>query len=307
MASSHAYRASLIVPCFQGEFWIAKCLESIAAQTLDRAEFEVIVVVNGPIDGSPAVVEEILGGRAGLNFRIAYSDVASVSNARNVGIEDARGVAVTWVDVDDWLSPNYLEELVRAMAGNTVPVAQVVDVSELSGAFSVSPITEQVLSHEPGLVDPAVLWRPLGFAACKLLPTVLAREKLFDVSLRSGEDVAYFAPFMAEHDLKFDTTPAHAGAIYYRLVRSSSLSRQEPSFDFLVTQRIAVMAHLDRARSVAAAPIADVMRSLMNSQALFVAQYLESHPEEYPRVRESLLSANLNYIPRSLAVSRAPD
>ena len=76
-------------------------------------------------------------------------------------------------------------------------------------------MTEEILADSAGRADPALLWRPLTFAACKLLPTHLARQSAFNTALTSGEDVAYFAPFMARHDLMLDTTPAHHGATYY--------------------------------------------------------------------------------------------
>lgn len=307
MDQAYRFDVSLIIPCYLGQDWIEPCLQSIAGQTLARNRFEVLAIVNGPVDDSPQIIDQVLGADPDLNYRIIYSEMASLSNARNLGIANARGRSVTWVDVDDWLSPNYLEELERAAAEGTLPVAQVVDVLEGTEETAVSPITEQILSFPPGRVDPVELWRPLGFAACKLLPTDLARKDLFDVTLRSGEDVAYFAPFVAKNRLVFNTAPAHAGATYYRMVRASSLSRQEPNFDFSVSQRLEVMKHLDRAVKETPGPLANVMRSMMNSQALFMARYLDERPDEFSRVRDALVSANLAHTPWYHVTSRTPN
>ena len=299
--------ATLIVPCYRGAQWIAGCLESILAQTLDRRDFEVIVVINGEPDESPQIVEDVLSRDPALDYRLVYAEQASLSHARNLGIELARGGWVTWVDVDDWLSPNYLSELVAARGAGVVPLARVVNVDETSGEHTEPRMTAEILAQPPGPADPTELWRPLTFAACKLLPTDLARKSQFDVALKSGEDVAYFAPFMARHDLQLHTGPAHRGATYYRLVRSGSMSRPAPSYDFSVTGRIAVMRHLDRAAVASPPRYAKIMRSMMNSQAGFIARYLAVHPEDADRVQADLSAAALHHTPWKRAGTRRPD
>lgn len=298
--------ATLVVPCFQGARWITTCLESIVDQDLDRRVFEVIVVVNGEPDESPQIVDRIFARDPELSYRVVFEERASLSHARNVGIALARGSWVTWVDVDDWLSPNYLSELIAARREGTVPLARVVNVDEVSAAQTTPVMTEEILACPAGAVDPAELWRPLTFAACKLLPTHLARQSTFDVGLKSGEDVAYFAPFMAHHNLTLHTAPAHAGATYYRMVRSGSLGRQAPSYQFSVTERIAVMKHLDDAAVTSPSRLAHRMRSMMNSQAQFIGRYLEAHPADAAQVRADLADAGLRHTPWKRAGLQPP-
>ena len=306
LTSSDHLVVTLIVPCYQGARWISTCLKSIVDQTLDRQAFEVIVVINGTPDDSPGIVHQVFEREPTLHYQVVFAEQASLSHARNVGVELAEGEWVTWVDVDDWLSPNYLRELVEAAEEGVVPLAKVVDVDEQTGRHTEPRMTEEILADSAGRADPALLWRPLTFAACKLLPTHLARQSAFDTALTSGEDVAYFAPFMARHDLMLDTTPAHHGATYYRLLRSGSMSRQEPSYDFSVTDRIAVMKRLDAAAQAAPSRYARVMRSMMSSQALFISRYLDISPDDYPRVRAALTEARLESTPWKAITSRTP-
>lgn len=288
---------TLLIPSYKGAAFIRTCLESVAAQTMDRDHFEVLVIVNGEPDESVDIAHEVLGAAVGLQYEVMLVERASLSNARNVGIAAASGDWVTWVDVDDWLSPNYLEELALAAHPGVMPVASVVDVDETDGHESRSPIAEQLESADPGLHDPVSMWRPLTFAACKLLPVDEARQHLFDVELRNGEDVAYFAPFVSHFGLQFDNSPARNGAKYFRLVRQGSMSRLKPDFQFSVRDRISVMHHLDDAMQTASIPMAKLMRSLINAQGMFASRYLEAVPDDLPRVVEEFESSDLKYIP----------
>ncbi|WP_434965051.1 glycosyltransferase [Brevibacterium casei] len=288
---------SLVIPSYKSENYIEKCLDAVIAQDLNRSKFEIIIVINGPVDSTPEIVEMKLSSEKNLNWQVVYEETASLSNARNVGIRRSNGEYVTWVDVDDWLSTNYLREMLNAAEHGIVPLARVVDVDESTGLELESPITAQIYEHPPGHQEPEVLWRSLGFAACKLLSTADARDMEFDPKLKSGEDVAYFAPLFAKHKLIFDSTPAHNDATYYRLVRAGSMSRQGASFDFSVNQRLAVMKHLDRAALNADPKIRNVMHSMMRSQTLFAKRYLDGNPNDIDAVVSAFDRANLAYTP----------
>lgn len=291
---------SLIIPSYQAERYIRKCLVSVAEQQMRRSDFEVIIVVNGLIDSTPEIVADVFSPEEGLNWRIIYEDLPSLSNARNVGISTAVGRWVTWVDVDDWLSSNFLEELTKVARHGYVPLAKVVDIDEETGEESVSPISEQILEYNPGVHDPQTLWRSLGFAACKLLAVRDAKQQKFDLELRSGEDVAYFAPLFARCKLSFDSAPAHNGATYYRLVRRGSMSRQTASFDFSVKQRLAVMKHLDIASKASEPGLKKLMHGMMRSQTLFAKRYLDEHPSQVDQVVQAFDEAHLDYYPWNL-------
>lgn len=298
-------RLTLIVPSYQGEEHIEPCLRSILEQTMDRSSFEILVVVNGAVDSVPTIVHRMFEGEHDINYRVLFDDFASLSNARNLGIREAKGEWVTWVDVDDWLSPNFLEELFEAAAEGVTPLAKVIDIEEDSGAERSSPITDQILSLEAGVHPPATIWRALGFAVCKLLPTAAAKRKEFDTELRSGEDVAYFPPFYSENKLQLDNTPAHHGATYFRQVRAGSMSRQNASFDFNVNQRLAVMKHLDEGASHADGEMKSLMHSMMRSQTLFAARYISEYPDALESVIDAFSQAGLSYCPWHMLASKS--
>ncbi|MFB9777736.1 glycosyltransferase [Brevibacterium otitidis] len=288
---------TLVIPSYLGAEWIRPCLESVKAQILDRGRFEVLVVVNGPVDSVPELVAETFDEPGGVNYRIIFQEKATLSGARNTGIREARGRGVTFLDVDDWISPNFLEALVAAAEPGVVPLATVEDVEENTGRHLGSAIADSIREAPRGINDPVDLHRPLGFAVCKLLPIDVARRLEFDEDLRSGEDVAYYPVLFHDFDLKLSTDPAHAGATYFRMMREGSMSRQAMSFDFAVDQRLKVIRHLDRTLQGSNKPMAAVVRTMLHSQALFTKRYLAQNPEEIQRVIDAVEAADLSYYP----------
>ena len=105
---------SIIVPCFNNEKYVEKCLESIANQTIKN--FEVIIINDGSKDNSQKVIETFISTH--LNFKLINQVNMGVSSARNNGLKEANGNYVCFVDADDYIEPNYLYELYNALEAN---------------------------------------------------------------------------------------------------------------------------------------------------------------------------------------------
>ena len=92
---------SVIVPCFNAEKYIERCLDSILKQTYRN--IEVIVVDDGSTDDSAARIKEI--SKLDNRVKYVYQKNAGVSAARNRGLDEAKGDKITFVDSDDTISP----------------------------------------------------------------------------------------------------------------------------------------------------------------------------------------------------------
>lgn len=103
-------RVSVVVPLYNKEQYVARCLSSIRAQTF--ADYELIVVDDGSTDAGPAVARRLL--RTGDQL-IAQSN-AGPGRARNTGIEAARGELVAFLDADDEWLPGFLATMVSLLA-----------------------------------------------------------------------------------------------------------------------------------------------------------------------------------------------
>lgn len=110
---------TVIVPVFKVEPYIRRCIESITAQTYTNLE---IILVD---DGSPDSCGSICDAHAETDSRITviHKRNGGLSDARNAGLECMHGAYVTFVDSDDYVSPEYIERLYAALKENGADVS----------------------------------------------------------------------------------------------------------------------------------------------------------------------------------------
>lgn len=96
---------SIIIPCYNAEKLIQKCVESILVQK--GFDFELILVNDGSTDKTLEVLENL--AQTDERIKVINQENKGLSGARNTGIEQAQGKYIMFVDADDWLEPNTLE------------------------------------------------------------------------------------------------------------------------------------------------------------------------------------------------------
>ena len=100
-------KISLIVSVYNTRQYLAKCLDSLAAQTMD--EIEVLVINDGSPDDSQILIDEY---EKKYDFIHGYKKVnGGLSDARNYGVEKAIGEYVAFVDSDDYITPDMCEKM----------------------------------------------------------------------------------------------------------------------------------------------------------------------------------------------------
>ncbi|WP_346944440.1 glycosyltransferase [Clostridium sp.] len=119
---------SVIVPVYNGERYIDKCIDSILSQSYSSLE---IIIIN---DGSNDKTDEIIKSYLEKDFRIKYitQNNRGVSYSRNQGIEISYGEYVTFVDSDDTVESEYINYLVKSVTENDsdIAVCGYIDISE---------------------------------------------------------------------------------------------------------------------------------------------------------------------------------
>lgn len=107
---------SIIIPIYNKERYIAKCLCSIIEQTFTA--FEVIVINDGSTDNSQNILNQITDTR----FNVITIKNQGVSNARNLGLDQAKGEYILFIDADDHISSSYLQTLYETLCNNRVDI-----------------------------------------------------------------------------------------------------------------------------------------------------------------------------------------
>lgn len=108
-------KVSVIVPVYKTEKYVSKCIESILAQSF--SDFELILVDDGSPDKSGTVCDEY--AKRDTRIKVIHKANSGVSAARNTGLDVASGEWVTFVDSDDWVENDYIQEMVTSVKSDT--------------------------------------------------------------------------------------------------------------------------------------------------------------------------------------------
>ena len=110
---------SVIIPIYNVDEYLYRCLSSVACQTFKN--YEVIMINDGSTDNSIHIAKRF--SENFQNFRLLDNPRKGVANARNLGVETAKGEYIAFVDSDDYVDPNYLLRMYTAVKENDADIA----------------------------------------------------------------------------------------------------------------------------------------------------------------------------------------
>lgn len=295
MTSKQSPEISVIIPVFNARAWIETTMISLARQSLPYRTFEVLLVYNGPEDGTSKVVSGIRQRYPQLQVREFYSDPPSAAIARNHAMVNAAGRFVAFLDSDDWISDRYLELLLAHSNSGQIPVAQIADVHSDGRIDYRNRFNSLILSQEEPSLDPRRFYTPLSFMASKMYPTEWVKQTLFDETLRSSEDVEFNYRLFARYNFRFNLFPAAVGATYFRRRTSNSVSRREFSKDFLINQRVAAIRAFSNSRTLASHRKQALFMRPIRAQLNLMRKYVEQAPHDERReIFETLIGLGIS-------------
>lgn len=114
-------KLSIIIPVYNAENHISKCLKSCIDQELSICEFEIIVINDGSTDNSLQIIKQIT--REYNNITVIDKLNEGVSSARNLGLNMAQGKYVGFVDADDYIHPKMYQLLLRNIQNSNSDLA----------------------------------------------------------------------------------------------------------------------------------------------------------------------------------------
>lgn len=117
-------KLSLIVPIYNVENYLRKCVDSLLHQ--DYEDYEIILVDDGSTDGSGLLADQLASRLSPLasspTIQVIHQENRGLSGARNTGIEAAQGEYICFVDSDDYWEPNVLGELMEQIERDNLDV-----------------------------------------------------------------------------------------------------------------------------------------------------------------------------------------
>lgn len=120
---------SIIVPFYNTDIsYCKKCLSSLCNQSYSN--IEIIVVDDGSSKESAILLDKV--SLCDSRIRVIHKSNGGVSSARNIGIKEAKGECIAFVDSDDWVEPSFIEILVCTLEDNIAQISVVGVIEEYS-------------------------------------------------------------------------------------------------------------------------------------------------------------------------------
>ncbi|MEH7129309.1 glycosyltransferase family 2 protein, partial [Neobacillus drentensis] len=194
-------KISIIVPVYNVEKYIRRCLDSILAQTF--SDFELLLIDDGSTDNSGTICDSY--AKQDSRIKVIHMKNGGVSNARNKGISLAHGDYVMFCDSDDYVENNWCCQLYEAINHNrkTLPVCGIRFVYNIrEPKKEVKKAFFERKSYEKGKYFETYKKGLSGSLCCKIYDrkTIVENSIYFDVTVNRGEDLLFNLSYMDHMD-----------------------------------------------------------------------------------------------------------
>lgn len=191
---------SIIIPVYNVKKYLKDCLDGILMQTY--TDWECILVDDGSKDGSAEICDSYALRDA--RFKVIHKENGGVSSARNMGLKEARGEWVAFVDADDMISPRYLTSLIEsAEEGDDLIVGGNTYFGNESG--ETVPPENQVVTREHFkdyiFTDTEWTWQRIFYVVWgKLFRLAIIQDNklLFDTNMIRSEDTTFMLLYLTK-------------------------------------------------------------------------------------------------------------
>ena len=216
-------RISVIIPSYKPDKYIDDCLRSLAIQTISKDSYEVIVILNGCNEPWKTRIEDLLSkfkSDYGLCSELLMTDFGNVSNARNMGIDKAKGEYICFIDDDDYVSEAYLELLLTKADKETVPLCRPISFMDGTNERQPYSIADEYARRSSYGRQPFFKAKKYFQGPCmKMIHRDIIGDRRFDIRFSNGEDSMFM--FLISDRIRWIDF-AGPDAVYYRRIRGGS-------------------------------------------------------------------------------------
>ena len=181
---------SVIIPVYNVEKYLNRCLQSVLNQTY--TEFEVILIDDGSTDKSGEICDSVLSDK---RCKVIHQNNQGVSSARNRGLAVSRGEYILFVDPDDWLDQEMLEKLFSGIGDADLAMCFHYVANETSPGEYEFVEHRYFDSKEPFKTENVYydIFMKSGPLWNKLIKRDAIGEMLFRTDMTYGEDTVFLA------------------------------------------------------------------------------------------------------------------
>jgi glycosyltransferase involved in cell wall biosynthesis len=213
---------SVIVPCYNVEKYIVKCLDSLVNQK--QKNIEIIIVEDCSTDKTRLVIEDYLSNHASHNIVYIKNDInKGLAESRNIGISKASGKYIGFVDSDDYVGDDYYFELYAAIVSHNADLA----IADMNIVYENRNNAVQLSKVTDGGVDALdFVNNGLAASACNKLISIDLMKRFPFLSGKINEDIAAIIPIIVNA-----SKIVYVSNVQYNYVqRDSSIQNSSISF-----------------------------------------------------------------------------
>lgn len=216
-------KISVIIPVYNAEATLRRCVDSVLSQTF--TDFECLLINDGSKDRSGDICDEYAAKDS--RVRVFHKENGGVSSARNVGLDNLRGEWVTFVDSDDWLTSSSFDGINVFDEIDLV----VMPYYEHYNSSMLSPfrLKAEVLNNKSQLKDFYAEYITTGLLKCvcgKIYKASILDDIRFNERIILGEDTLFFLnAFVKVNSLRIIPEPCYV----YRLLPPTGKYKQDVS------------------------------------------------------------------------------
>ncbi|SDZ41555.1 Glycosyltransferase involved in cell wall bisynthesis [Rhodonellum ikkaensis] len=208
------------MPVFNGEKYLKEAIDSVLNQTFKNFEF--LIIDDGSSDNSVEVISLFVDSR----IRLILNDTnQGVAFTRNIGLNEAKGEFLVWMDCDDLIDSDKFQMQLKFMNYNK----EIGICGTWLERFNEGPPTLSTTFLEPDIIKASLFFKPAVLNATAMLRMSMIREAnlFFDSRLKVAEDYDFF--LQASFYLKIQNLPKKL--YYYRASESSIMKKFENKDD----------------------------------------------------------------------------
>ena len=217
---------SIVVPVYNVEPYLTKCIDSLLQQDIPPTEYEIILVDDGSTDDSGDLCDEYAVNYG--NIRVIHQPNGGLSAARNAGVAAAEGKYIQFVDSDDYLNANILAGIIGQMERQSLDILRInyQNVNEKGQVFEPNKYSKPFVDYSEEVCDGLTfLNERLGFA-CYAIQFVVKASLLHQEGNAFKEGIFYedmeWAPRILLQAKRIASSPT---MVYNYLYRQNSITR----------------------------------------------------------------------------------
>ena len=253
---------SIIVPVYNKELFLDACIESINKLEINKAKIEAIFVDDCSRDNSLEIIEAYVNKYDFIKMIKLEENTGSPSEPRNMGIREAKGQYITFLDADDWLDPIGLPTLLDQAIENNSDVAFGQSIKHTDntisklGRFTSYKVANNLIPYEINKI-----FRAVGPPGKMIKRDIIVNNNIEFKQLKFGEDKLFFINAIAKcKSASMNSTPIYHVNRYTEnqsLVGETSII-EKTNYNLIVLKEILKLDLPERAEFQAISRIVEV-------------------------------------------------